>query len=105
MASNYEPTELDKAQWLAFGLYFKALRESQGLSQKEMAKLLGTAQARVSGFERGEADFKISTAQNWARVFGLQIEFYCYPIDEVKGPEWEKEFKEALAESITNNQE
>lgn len=94
--SKYVQTEDDLQQIKELGAYFKRMREESGLTQREMAEILGTRQARVSGFERGEADFYFSTLQNWAQAFGLRLEFYAVPIETEVDAEWEAAFKDAL---------
>lgn len=48
-------------------------RKSSGLSQKTVAKTMGTTQSAVSDFERGESDPQFSTIQRYARAVGAKV--------------------------------
>ena len=50
-----------------------------GLSQRAVARLMGTTQSAVSDLERAEADPRISTLQRYARALGLQLLFDAKP--------------------------
>ncbi len=50
--------------------------KQQGLSQKELAKLLGATQPRVSDLLNGKIDqFRIDMLVNYAFKLGLDVEF------------------------------
>lgn len=59
----------------------RAARESKGISQTELADLLGTSQTVVSRWERGVGDVKGETLQKIAMVTGVTINF-LYGIEE-----------------------
>jgi transcriptional regulator with XRE-family HTH domain len=48
-------------------------RRELGLSQRAVAKAMGTTQSAVSELERAEADPRISTLQRYARAVGMQV--------------------------------
>lgn len=65
----------------------KALREARGLSQGDLANLIGTQQSGVSRLERADyASWKIDTLRKMARAFGVRLsirfsEFSSLPED------------------------
>jgi transcriptional regulator with XRE-family HTH domain len=50
-----------------------ARRAEMGLSQKSVAKLMGTTQPALARLERGEIDPKLSTLERYAEALGLTI--------------------------------
>ena len=50
-----------------------ARRVELGLSQKNVAKLMGTTQPALARLERGEIDPKLSTLERYAEALGLSI--------------------------------
>jgi DNA-binding XRE family transcriptional regulator len=49
-------------------------RERAGLTQTEVARLMGTTQPAVARLERGEADPRLSTIERYAEVIGWRVE-------------------------------
>jgi len=64
---THETGSLDIAQLV------KTLRRSAGLSQKQLATLLGTAQPAVSRWEQGRDEPRLSTLRSVARACGRQL--------------------------------
>ena len=63
---------------LALALKIAQLREKKGLTQHEMAKLMGTSQQAISRIESGEYEgFSLKTLEKIAEATGtrLKIEF------------------------------
>jgi DNA-binding XRE family transcriptional regulator len=56
-----------------FGIRLKELREAAGLSQTEFAKLIGVPQPDLPAIERGERDFRLSTADRLAKALGVLL--------------------------------
>lgn len=52
-----------------------AERRAAGLTQTEMAAVLGTSQSQVARLESGNADAKLSTISRFAAALGKRIEF------------------------------
>jgi transcriptional regulator with XRE-family HTH domain len=51
-------------------------REKMGLTQTELAQIIGVAQSRISEFERGiKTDCNISTAKRLARALGVGVDY------------------------------
>lgn len=50
-----------------------ARRVEMGLSQKIVAKLMGTTQPALARLERGEIDPKLSTLERYAEALGVNI--------------------------------
>lgn len=50
-----------------------ARRVEMGLSQKAVAKLMGTTQRALARLERGEIDPKLSTLERYAEALGVSI--------------------------------
>lgn len=68
----------------------KALREERGLSQEDVAQMIGTKQSGVSRLERADySAWKIETLRKVARAFGVRLrirfEEFGTLIDEVGG--------------------
>jgi HTH-type transcriptional regulator, competence development regulator len=50
----------------------RELREDRMLSQSELAKMAGTTQAAISGFERGERKAQPRTVRRLAEALGVE---------------------------------
>ena len=49
------------------------IRKDRGLSQHDLAELLGTKQPSISRVERGEEDISLSRADEFARALGFTL--------------------------------
>ena len=66
----------------------KKFRQANGLSQIELAKLVGTSQVTISSIECGTTkNFSVSLAIKIAMVLGYRVEdiFYILPVDNYVG--------------------
>ena len=64
-------------------------REKMGLSQTDLARIVGVAQSRISEFERGiKTDCTISTAKRLARALGVGVDYLIgtWEDDTTPGP-------------------
>ncbi len=52
-----------------------ALRHQVGLSQTEVAQLMGTSQSAVARFEAGDLDVRLSTIERYTNAIGVQLEW------------------------------
>lgn len=75
--------EVDRSHLPEIGLFFRGRREELGLTQKKLAKLVGTSQAQVSYWEGGASNIKFETLQRWARALGYVIEVHVNTVEEV----------------------
>ncbi len=50
-------------------------REQLGLSQSEVAAMMGTSQPAVARLESGEVDARVSTIERFAAALGRRIEY------------------------------
>lgn len=57
-----------------FGRRVRALREERGLSQDDLAKLVGMAQTKLPAIEQGRRDVRISTVRRFADALGVSIQ-------------------------------
>ena len=62
---------VNKQAQVFFGAAVKALREAAGLSQTDLAPLVGMAQTRLPAIEQGKRDVRISTIRKFARALGV----------------------------------
>jgi DNA-binding XRE family transcriptional regulator len=56
-----------------FGQRIKELREAAGLSQTDLSKLVGIPQPDLPAIERGARDIRLSTADRFAKAFGVPL--------------------------------
>ena len=61
-----------------FGTRLRAARESKGLTQPELAELVGTAEARISRYENGRIEPKLVMASALALALGLSLDELVY---------------------------
>lgn len=61
-----------------------AARESAGLTQEQVADLMGTNQATISRFESRTADPHMSTLRRYAKAVGVTIGYEVTPFDETE---------------------
>lgn len=59
---------------MAFGKNLKELRESENLTQGELAEKIGVSQVAISQFERGETNPKLTTLKLLAGFFRTSVE-------------------------------
>lgn len=52
-----------------------ALRMDAGLSQTQLAAMMGTSQSAVARIESGDADLRLSTIERYAAALGQVVEF------------------------------
>lgn len=57
----------------AFGRYIKMARERKGMSQSEVAEILGVSQAQYSRIEGGKRDVDLAIAFKICDVIGVDI--------------------------------
>lgn len=64
----------EERQALKLAMKITKLREKKGLSQKELAKLMGTSQQAISRIESGEYEgFTLKTLERLAEATGTQL--------------------------------
>jgi len=69
-----------------FGERLAARREHVGLSQTDLARIIGISPSRISDFERGaKTDCNLSTAKRLARALGCSIDYLAGTWDENEG--------------------
>ena len=57
-----------------FGRRCKALREARGLTQKQLANILGIEERSVSRYEEKDSLPRVDTAVKIAKFFGISVE-------------------------------
>ena len=55
-------------------------RKAAGISQRELARRMGTSQPAIARLERGEADPKLSTLARFAAAIGQQVDWRIRPV-------------------------
>jgi DNA-binding XRE family transcriptional regulator len=64
----------EERQALKLAIKIAALREQKGLSQQELAKLMGTSQQAISRIESGEYEgFTLKTLEKIAEATGTKV--------------------------------
>ena len=64
----------EERQALKLAMKIVALREQKGLSQQELAKLMGTSQQAISRIESGEYEgFTLKTLEKVAEATGMKV--------------------------------
>lgn len=61
-----------------------AFRAEKGLSQSELATLLGFSQARVSQLESGDTELKLTTIYRLVDALGIEIGMGIHPLRQGK---------------------
>ena len=81
-----------------FGENLRQIRFSRGMTQDELAALLGTTKQVISRYENGQRIPKISTANEWAKILNV-------PISELTGAadDPDKDDVLALREALHEN--
>jgi DNA-binding XRE family transcriptional regulator len=71
----------EERQALALAMKIARLREKKGLSQKELAKLMGTSQQAISRIESGEYEgFSLKTLERVAEATGTRLKIEFVPV-------------------------
>lgn len=55
------------------GVLFKVSREQAGMTQEEVARILGTKKSAISRIENHAEDIRLSTLHKYAKALGKQI--------------------------------
>jgi DNA-binding XRE family transcriptional regulator len=64
----------EEKQALQLAMKIAALREQKGLSQRQLAKLMGTSQQAISRIESGEYEgFTLKTLEKIAEATGMKV--------------------------------
>ncbi len=58
-----------------FGEILKMLRESKGITQKQMSEILGVSKSNISKYEAGSVEPNIETLLNYANYFGVSTDY------------------------------
>ncbi|MBQ7372953.1 MAG: helix-turn-helix transcriptional regulator [Clostridia bacterium] len=58
-----------------YGLRIKELREQKGLSQKQLAKLLGSTQTKISKYEREAVDLSTKQILLICKIFNVTSDY------------------------------
>lgn len=58
-----------------YGIRIKQLREEKGLSQKELAEILGSTQTKVSKYEREAVDLSIKQVLLLCKTFNVSADY------------------------------
>ncbi len=66
---------MDKSLLLDLGKRLKALRESKGLKQREMADIMGLQLRQYQRFEYGEVSVSLVTLNFFADYFGVTTDY------------------------------
>ena len=72
-ADTKKPSDapVNKQAQVFFGKKVRELRDAAGLSQADLAPLVGIAQTRLPAIEQGRRDVRISTIRKFARALGV----------------------------------
>jgi transcriptional regulator with XRE-family HTH domain len=60
----------------------EARRQDLGLTQTQVAALMGTSQSAVARLESGEADVRLSTLERYAAALSHELEWHLKPKEE-----------------------
>ncbi|MCI8688307.1 MAG: helix-turn-helix transcriptional regulator [Lawsonibacter sp.] len=66
---------MDKNLLVDLGKRLKALRESKGLKQREMAEMMGLQLRRYQRYEYGEVSVPLDTLNFFADFFGVTADY------------------------------
>lgn len=64
---------LDTEGQVYFGRRVRELREAAGLTQEQLAQMVGMAQTRLPAIEQGQRDMHLSTMRRFARALGVPL--------------------------------
>lgn len=81
------------------GRRIKEFRESRGLTQAQLAQLLGKSIETISNFERGKVVTSIHTLEQLARLLNVRIKDF---FDDEGGIPPEPSFSSANAQKLAN---
>lgn len=62
-------------KFITFGDRLRQIRKEQGLSQEELAKMLGTSKQVLSRYETNQRAPKISIAAEYAKKLNVSLDF------------------------------
>lgn len=65
------------------GSKIKVLRKTRGLTQDQLAKLLGLQRATISNYEIGRRSPHLNDLKNIAKVLGVSIEYFAVQDENV----------------------
>jgi transcriptional regulator with XRE-family HTH domain len=74
---------LHTLRWDELRNALKARRESLGMTQGDLADMMGTHQTSISGWERGRGYLPtLDTVNRWCRALHLKLEFVITPRED-----------------------
>lgn len=65
-----------QSEHTCFGLMLRRLRQRAGMSQSELARLVGSTQSAIARLETGAAEPKLSTLSRLAEALGEDFEVH-----------------------------
>ncbi len=72
--SKFDESYDEGYQAFKIGALLRQARESSGLTQEEIAKMLNTKKSAISRIENHAEDIKLSTLEKFASVLGRKVE-------------------------------
>jgi transcriptional regulator with XRE-family HTH domain len=60
----------------------EARRLGLGMTQTQVAALMGTSQSAVARLESGDADIRLSTLERYAAALSHELEWHLKPMEE-----------------------
>ena len=86
-----DPEFREAAEELEPAYQVARLRVLRGLTQKELAKLVGTRQPSIARLERGKSEPRLSFLRKVAKALGARLEIQLVPDEEEAKPTTEEQ--------------
>lgn len=84
------------------GLKIRALRDSHGISGKQLSEQMGISQQHLSRYENGDVNIHVDTLYHFSLIFSVDPTYFFAEFNEIAGSREEQDSKKSYyaAESV-----
>ncbi|MBS0924677.1 helix-turn-helix transcriptional regulator [Providencia sp. JGM181] len=93
---------MEKIVSKSVGLKIRALRDSHGISGKQLSEQLGISQQHLSRYENGDVNIHVDTLYHFSLIFSVDPAYFFAEFNEITGSREEQDHKKSYyaAESV-----
>ncbi|ETT03133.1 helix-turn-helix domain-containing protein [Providencia sp. PROV188] len=93
---------MEKIVSKSVGLKIRALRDSHGISGKQLSEQLGISQQHLSRYENGDVNIHVDTLYHFSLIFSVDPAYFFAEFNEITSSREEQDHKKSYyaAESV-----
>ncbi|HHR5901569.1 TPA: helix-turn-helix domain-containing protein [Providencia alcalifaciens] len=93
---------MEKIVSKSVGLKLRALRDSHGISGKQLSEQMGISQQHLSRYENGDVNIHVDTLYHFSLIFSVDPTYFFAEFNQITGSREEQDSKKSYyaAESV-----